>query len=212
MSKYTDPDFRNSALITIDTQCDTLDGQPFEVKGTSAILPKIKALLDAFREAKRPVVHIVRIYRHDGTNVDLCRRELIERGAQVILEGTDGCQPARELLPDPEIRLDAKVLLEGGLQHIGRREVIIYKPRWGAFYQTPLQDHLNDLKVNTLIFTGCNFPNCPRTSVYEASERDFRIILAEDAVSGIYDRGKEEVRSIGAQLMESREIINKMNV
>src|SRR5206468_2077851 len=36
---YIAPDFASSALVTIDTQRDTLDGQPFEVAGTSDALP-----------------------------------------------------------------------------------------------------------------------------------------------------------------------------
>lgn len=32
----------------------------------------------------------------------------------------------------------------------------------------------------------------PGTSIYEASERDFRIVLVSDAISGWYDRGGEK--------------------
>jgi hypothetical protein len=54
--------------------------------------------------------------------------------------------------------------------------------------------------------TGCNFPNCPRTSIYEASERDFRIVLARDAISGLYERGEHELVGIGVHLMSSSEV------
>lgn len=60
-------------------------------------------------------------------------------------------------------------------------------------------------------FTGCNFPNCPRTSIYEASERDFRIVLVEDAVSGLYDRGREEMRNIGVVLMEAGRVADTVS-
>ena len=56
------------------------------------------------------------------------------------------------------------------------------------------------------MFAGCNFPNCPRTSIYEASERDFRLVLVEDAVSGLYERGKDELRGIGVALMNAAEL------
>ena len=81
MNRYTEPEFGASALITIDTQRDVLDGQPLEVPGTSAVLPRIRALAEAFRSARRPIVHVVRLYRHDGSNVDLCRRRAVERRA-----------------------------------------------------------------------------------------------------------------------------------
>jgi nicotinamidase-related amidase len=102
---------------------------------------------------------------------------------------------------------DDQLLLAGGVQPVGDHEVVIYKPRWGAFYGTPLDDHLRDAGVTTLVFAGCNFPNCPRTSIYEASERDYRIVLTADAVSGVYDRGIAELRSIGVASLSTDEVL-----
>jgi nicotinamidase-related amidase len=65
---------------------------------------------------------------------------------------------------------------------------------------------LKDLGVTSLAFAGCNFPNCPRTSIYEASERDFRIVLVEDAISGLYDRGRDEMKNIGVHLITARKL------
>lgn len=210
MSKYTEPEWPESALITIDTQCDILDGQPFEIAGTSAVLPRMKALLDAFRAAARPIVHIVRIYKADGSNVDLCRKELVENRTPLFLAGSAGSQLAPELLPRAGIELDADLLLSGSVQTIGPHEVAIYKSRWGAFYETPLEQHLRERAVSTLLFSGCNFPNCPRTSIYEASERDFRVVLAEDAISGLYDRGRQEMKNIGVELLTAGRIVDAL--
>jgi nicotinamidase-related amidase len=92
------------------------------------------------------------------------------------------------------------------VQGIGEHEVVMYKPRWGAFYQTPLHAHLDGLGVSTIVFCGVNFPNCPRTSIYEASERDFRIVVAGDAISGLYERGCSELANIGVTLMSAAEL------
>ncbi len=200
---YTAPEFAASALITIDTQRDFLDGQPLEISGTSAVLPAIARLLDAYRRTGAPIVHIVRLYLRDGSNADLCRRGLVRDGARAVEPGSPGSQLAPELLGDPGVQLDAGLLLAGGLQQIGRDEVVIYKPRWGAFFNTPLEAHLRGRGVSTAVFCGCNFPNCPRASIYEASERDFRVVLATDAVSGLYERGARELRAIGTALMTS---------
>ena len=207
MDKYTKPNFSHSALITIDVLRDTLDGQPLEIPGTSAVLPKIKQLLDFYRENNWPIIHIVRIYKADGSNVDLCRRESVEEGAEIFIENSQGAELASELFDDDAVRYDAALLLGGGIQSISENEVIIYKPRWGAFYNTPLDDHLKSLGVDTLLFTGCNFPNCPRTSIYEASERDYKIALAEDAVSGLYEQGKSELRNIGVMVESTDKLI-----
>lgn len=208
MENYTTPKWSSSALITIDTQCDTLDGQPFEIPGTTAILPRMKSLLAAFRLSGRPIIHIVRIYQTDGSNVDLCRKELVRKGARLVLAGSSGCQLASDILPKKGILLDEDLLLSHGIQTIGANEVVIYKPRWGAFYNTPLEQYLGKQNISTLLFSGCNFPNCPRTSIYEASERDFRVVLVDDAVSGLYDQGRIEMRNIGIELLSTSQIID----
>ena len=205
--RYLAPEFAASALITIDTQGDVLDGQPLEIPGTSAALPAMKRLLDGFRRAQAPIVHIVRLYQRDGSNVDLCRRSLVEDGVTILAPGSEGSELAPGLLADPRLRLDPDLLLANGIQELGSREVVIYKSRWGAFFKTPLEAHLRSHGASTLVFSGCNFPNCPRTSIYEASERDFRVVLATDAISGLYDRGKQELAGIGVQLMTSDAVV-----
>lgn len=193
-------------LLTIDVQRDLLDGEPHEIAGTSAAAERIGVMCEAFRTVGRPIVHIVRLYRSDGSNVDRCRRAEVAAGElQLVIAGSKGAESAPAMaLPDTE--LDVEALLAGGVQGLGPGEVAIYKPRWGAFYETPLEEHLRGLDVSTTVFGGCNFPNCPRTSIYEASERDFRVVVAEDAVSGLYERGRKELEGIGVRLMGSEEI------
>jgi len=208
---YLAPEFSSAALVTIDTQVDTLDDQPLEVPGTSAAVPGIAALAAAFRDAGRPIVHVVRLYRRDGSNVDLCRRAAVEAGAEILAPGSSGSQLAPEIVEHPDsFTLEPRELLEGRPQEVGQGEVVIYKPRWGAFYETPLEDHLRRQGVSTIVFCGCNFPNCPRTSIYEASERDFRVVLAEDAISGLYEKGREELENIGVRLMPTAELVESI--
>jgi hypothetical protein len=129
---YTTPDFSAAALITIATQRDVLDGGPLEIAGTSAALDPMRELVTAFREASRPIVHVVRLYEPDGTNVDLCRRQSIEDGARVLASGTPGSQLAPQLLPAPDLTLDHELLLAGNVQTLGPQGAAIYKPRWGC--------------------------------------------------------------------------------
>lgn len=204
---------RNSttaALITIDTQRDVLDGGPLEVPGTSAALESMHTLTGAFRKSGRPIVHIVRLYERDGANVDLCRRQAVQNGMRALTPGTTGSQLAAELLPRPDLALDWESLLAGGTQSLSPTEVVIYKPRWGAFYRTNLEEHLCEQRVTTLVFCGCNFPNCPRASIYEASERDFRIVVAKDALSGLYERGETELTAIGIRLMATKAVVDAL--
>jgi nicotinamidase-related amidase len=208
MDEYLRPRPSEAALLTIDVQNDfTLPGAPAEIPGTSDAVPNMRRLVEAFRGADRPVVHVVRLYRADGSNVDLCRRGDVGAGAEMVRPGTDGAEPVAELKPDDGVRLDADTLLEGDLQPVGDGEWLMYKPRWSAFYRTPLSDHLDDLGVTTVVVCGCNFPNCPRTTVYEASERDYRLGFVPDATSGTYDRGVSELEDIGVAVMETDEAV-----
>jgi len=129
MDSYTDPDISSSALGTIDTRCDTLDGQPFEIPGTTAELPSMQRLLEKFRSAGKPIVHIVRIYKRDGLNVDLFRRAALQRDANILIAGSEGCQLADGLLPEKGVKLDDELLISGGTQSISEKEVVMYKPR-----------------------------------------------------------------------------------
>ena len=167
-------------------------------------------LLALFRERGMPVIHVVRLYLPDGTNADACRRQKLESGRTVVAPGTDGAEIISALKPSTGLRLDGERLLRGGLQAWSEREWVIYKPRWGAFYSTPLEGHLRSLGVTTLVVCGFNFPNCPRATIYEASERDFRIVMVRDGVSGLYDRGIEEIRNIGVAVMTVEEIMKAM--
>jgi nicotinamidase-related amidase len=210
VDKYTIADWRNGALITIDTQNDfTLPNAPFQIAGTFEIVPKMTEVIHAFRFAHRPIIHVIQIYNPDGSNVDLCRRMAVaELGKKLVIAGTQGAELVEKLKPSPssstdEISLDTELLLKGKLQQVASKEWIMYKPRWGAFYATPLEKHLRKLNVNTLVICGCNFPNCPRTTVYEASERDFRVVLVKDATSNVYERGLQELENIGVELMTS---------
>jgi nicotinamidase-related amidase len=200
---YTEPHFRSIALLTIDLQTDFLKDEACEIAGTSDVLQPAASVAEAFRAAHLPIVHVVRIYEADGSNVDLCRREAVENGSSIVLRGTRGAELASAMRPRSYTRLDAGLLLSGAFQEIGPNEWLMYKPRWGAFYRTGLQEQLASWGTSTLAFAGCNFPNCPRTSIYEASERDFRVILTVDAVSGLYDRGILEMANIGVELMSS---------
>jgi nicotinamidase-related amidase len=206
----TAPSLDASALITIDTQRDLLDDGAFPIAGTSAVLPAMRRLIEGFRAVRRPIVHIVRLYEPDGSNAEPCRRELLAAGAQILIRGTPGCQIATELLPEPDVQLDAALLLAGRPQSLGAHEVALYKPRWGAFYRTPLEKYLRERGISTVVFAGCNFPNCPRTSIYEASERDFRVVAIRDAISGLYERGERELLNIGVQLLTAEEVTSSV--
>ena len=197
------PRWESAALVTIDMQRDFLSESPFGIAGTTEILPRLGQLADAFRTAGKPIVHIVRL--HQGDDVDRVRRTLVESGADFVRPGSPG-----RLIPlgvAPEAELDDALLLKGEPQPLGPAEYALFKPRWGAFYRTSLDDLLARHDVDTLVFAGCNLPNCPRASIVEAHERDYRVVLATDAISQASDQGFREVAGLGTVLISTDDII-----
>ncbi|MFD4181631.1 cysteine hydrolase family protein [Rhodococcus sp. NPDC058514] len=196
------PHLAESALLVVDTQRDFVDGGSSPIPGTSQVLPAIARLLDAYRAARLPIVHIVRLYA--GDDVDLVRRSAIAAGAPMARPGTAGSQIVREFgVPD----LDPVLLLRGGVQQVSPTEVVLFKPRWSAFHRTELEAHLRERGVDTVVMAGCNYPNCPRATIVDASERDLRVLIAADAISGVDDRHLEEAGRIGAVHATAAEIV-----
>jgi nicotinamidase-related amidase len=201
------PDPTRSALIIIDTQNDfTLPDAPAHITGTAEAVPAMKHVLGMYRVARRPIVHVIRLYKADGSNADACRHTLIASGRAIVAPGTHGAEIVTELKLDPSVSLKAETLLSGEPQTIGNNEFVLYKSRWSAFYLTKLESLLASLGINTLVIMGCNFPNCPRATIYDASSRDLRLVVVADAISGLYDKGLDELHSIGVTSLTSKQV------
>ena len=204
----TKPDFKKCAIVVIDMQNDFVLPQAVsEIKGSYEIRNEIADILKAARKNEIPIIHIVRLYEKDGINADLCRREILKRGIQIVAPNTEGADILKDLKPNEEI-LNFNLLMKGGFQELSKKEWVMYKSRWGAFYKTDLENFLHSREINTLIILGCNFPNCIRATIYEASERDFKVVVVYDAISQVYEKGLQEIEAIGICLMDKKEIIH----
>lgn len=199
---YTAPDLARSALVLIDVQNDFVSGAA-AVPGTAALIGTMAELAAVFRAAHRPVVHVVRLYIPGGSDVDPPRRAAIESGQQIAAPHTDGAAIPTTLLGHP---LDYDSLLAGGIQHVAPGEVVLFKPRWSAFFRTELDAHLRDAGVNTVVVAGCNLPNCPRATLFDASERDYRAALVTDATSQVTGERLDDLKLIGVQLLTAGDI------
>jgi nicotinamidase-related amidase len=101
-------------------------------------------------------------------------------------------------------------LLDGDTQRLGPEEVAIWKPRWSAFFRTGLDENLRQSSVNTVVFAGCNFPNCPRASIYDASARDYKVLIASDAISQLREFHLQEAELLGVFHASSTKIIEQV--
>jgi nicotinamidase-related amidase len=206
LDSHTEPHFGRSALLIIDTQHDFLDGGASPIPGTSQQIPHLGELAHAYRDAGLPIVHVIRMY--EGDDIDLVRKSALMHRGRIVRAGSPGADIPAELLPDPAPQLDPDQLLTGSLQRIGPGEVVMWKPRWSAFHRTPLEQHLSVLGVDTVVIAGCNFPNCPRATIFDASARDLRIAIVVDAVSQITTERLQDAEAVGAHAVATAEVVN----
>ena len=207
LDEHVRPRAASAALLTIDVQRDfTEPDGAATIPGTADAVPAMRRLVEGFRGADRPVVHAVRLYRPDASTVDRCRRGAIASGDRVVAPGSDGADLVDGLTP-ASTDLSPETLLDGRFQELAANEYAMYKPRWSAFYRTPLGERLRAWDVDTAVVCGCNFPNCPRTTIYDASQRDFRLAFVPAATSGTDERGCEELAGIGVGLADVDETL-----
>ena len=62
-------------------------------------------------------------------------------------------------------------------------ELVIYKPSYGAFYDTPLETILTNLGKDSVIICGTLTNFCCGTTARQAYERGFKVIFGSDVTS-----------------------------
>lgn len=154
----------HDALLIIDMQKDfVLPGAPVCIRGAQATVPAIRRLLERFRARNRPVFHVIRAYRADGSDIEWSRLAgFLEQ--PYLLAGTEGCAIVDELMP-----------LSGEYQ--------IIKPRYSAFMQTELDLMLRRLHVDEVVVCGTQYPVCIRATLMDALALGYRAVSVTDATS-----------------------------
>jgi nicotinamidase-related amidase len=169
--------------------------------GLERVMPELVEAIETFRRAKRPVVHIVRLYIADGHNVDLCRRWHFECGEyRFAVPGTWGAELVESTAPTGA-KLASEELLAGEVQELTPLEFAVYKPRFNAFHDTPLHAFLQAREVDSVIIAGFTFPNCVLATQLGATDRDYRVGLVPGACTQVDEAGLEGMVAKGVQLM-----------
>ncbi len=203
MDSMTMPDMGACALVIVDMQNDfVLPEGSMTTPGAAEFVPALTRLTERFRDKRQPVIHVVRLYEPGGGNADLCRRERLATGEQLVIPGTKGARIAQGLLPKGA-QLDEALLLEGRPQPLGEQEFVIYKPRWSAFFETRLHNLLQDLGVNSVAVAGTWYPNCIHATIYDAAALDYRVAAVRDCIAGITDKDCSDLERISVRIVES---------
>ena len=152
-----------SALLVIDMQRFFLDqASPTFTCGGVAILPILKRLIAAFREADRPVIYTRHV--HHPNRLDAGIMGWWWEG--MCLEGS----------PESEVQEDITPL---------SNEKVICKHRYSAFYNTDLETVLRCLKIEDLVISGIMTNMCCESTARDAYYRDYRVFFLADGTGTV---------------------------
>ena len=176
------------ALIIIDMQRDFLEPGGFgaalgnDVSRLQTIVLPLKHLLTTFRRLKLPIIHTLECHQSDLSDCPPSKHNRGgDRGLKIGDQGPMGRiliagEPGNAIIPELEP-------MDG--------ERVIAKPGKGAFFNTPLDDWLNDHGITHLIVTGVTTEVCVQTTMREANDRGYECLLVEDCTESYFPAFKQ---------------------
>lgn len=182
MQRGMGPDISRSALIVVDMQNDFVhpDGsnghrarenpeRKIDMPFLTGTIPYVKRLVDAFREAGRPVIYLAAVLKPDYSDAQIPYWR-IDRppgtNRTFIVEDTWGAQIVDDLKPQ-------------------QGEHLVVKKGFGGFSNTPLDTILRNMGVTTCVVSGVTTCVCVSTTVRGGVEHNYRMILVKDAVAEV---------------------------
>jgi ureidoacrylate peracid hydrolase len=168
---------RKIALLNVDLQNLFVEGYPLSVPDGPTVVAQVNRLAAACRKARILVIHTIHALRADSSDAGvmgeffpLTREGLLARDTHAT-----HLHPALEVAPE---------------------DIVLEKPRFGAFQGTYLESLLRSRGVEAVIVTGVSTNVCAETTAREANVRDFRVFFIEDATATRDTNGisKEELQ------------------
>ncbi|MGY4435063.1 nicotinamidase-related amidase [Bradyrhizobium sp. F1.13.1] len=150
-----------TALVNVDMQNAFVEGTPLSAPNGPALIPIVNRLAKACRDAGMMVIHTLHVTRRDGSNHGTMG-ELIEPvRAGYINEGTETAK------------------LHPGVD-VGKNDIMLYKPRYGSFTGTDLDQLLRGNGIDSIIVTGICTNICCETTAREAGMKDYHVFFPSD--------------------------------
>jgi ureidoacrylate peracid hydrolase len=196
-----------TALVVVDMQRGFVEpGQAMEVPPARDTVPVIRALIEAFRAARLPVVFTAFVY---SPEVPLLAGELHpeHRPAAPGAPRGFGIPSSCCLEGDPSVEvIDALEPRTG--------EPVIRKRRYDAFSGSDLDGALRARGITSLVVTGTMTDICVLATVVGAFNREYRVTVVDDAVSTLWpDIQRATLDIIGrafGRVVSSRSVIDTL--
>lgn len=189
-----------SALLVIDMQDEFVKPHwtPFWVPEATRRVKRIRRLIDCCRGMKIPVIFT----SFSNTHSFLDRPK------------TGGFMPNRyrgKVQDDPSYFRDGKIWHELSPRD---GEIVVHKPSYGAFYDTPLESILKNLGRDTVVICGTLTNFCCGTTARQAYERGFKVVVGSDVTATddpeLHEAELKTLRKGFAMVLTSAQIIKKM--
>jgi nicotinamidase-related amidase len=186
-------DPRRTVLVAIDMHRGHLDPAvatlPLAPERCAPLIERAARLFRELRALGIPIIHVVTEYREAAEiAVNPFWKAIHNDPAKArkgILQHNLAGSPGTEIIPALWALGDLRV---GG------------KKRYNCFQATDLEFLLHRLNAETLILAGINTTTCVLSTAFEATNRDFRVVIASEAVDSM---DGEEMHRFALQLMSA---------
>ena len=161
-----------TALLIIDMQNTFVEGSPVSAPEGPQVLERLNHLAGVCHEVGIQVIYTAHMVRPDHNNIGILGQVLPPVQGGLIDDGS------------------ASGRLHAGVQ-VREGDIVLKKPRYGAFHGTDLELMLRQKGIDTLIIGGIATNVCCETTAREAMVRDFKVLFLSDgtATFGLPDMG-----------------------
>ena len=153
-----------TALINIDMQNCFVQGYPISATDGLEVLRRVNRLAEVCRGANIRIIHTSLVLRPDGSNVGVLGETAPPVKEGILNKGSGSAALHKDLVVD-------------------NRDILLDKPRFGAFHGTDLELILRSQGIDTVIISGIATNVCCETTAREAMVRDFHVFFLSDGTT-----------------------------
>jgi len=179
-------DTHKAALIVIDMQNDfgspggMFDRAGIDISAIRQAIEPTKRAIAAARQQAIPIVYVKMGFRPDlsdaGPPDSPNRTKHVRVHAGKTVQAPDGSESRILIRGTWNTDIVSELAPLAG-------DVVMYKHRFSAFFETELDDILKRLKAEYLIFTGCTTSVCVESTIRDAMFRNYSCVLLEDCTA-----------------------------
>jgi ureidoacrylate peracid hydrolase len=162
---------QRTALVNVDMQNCFVENSPIASPEGPAVLKRINRFIAAARSYGVKIIHTAHWLRPDYSNIGVLDQVIpAVRQHRLIEEGTFPAALHKDLDVKPT-------------------DIILSKPRFGAFHGTDLELILRSNGIDSVIVSGIATNVCCETTAREANARDFKVFFLSDGTATFGSQG-----------------------